>query len=56
MNNEQFASELAYQISLSIAERLCKSGLLTEKEFSHTVALLLHTYNPPLGVLFAETS
>jgi hypothetical protein len=56
MSNDQFVSELTYQISLSIAEVLCKSGLLTDKEFSHTKALLLKKYNPPLGVLFAETS
>ena len=56
MNNEQFASELAYQVSLSIAEHLLKSGLLTDTEFAHTKALLLKKYHPLIGVLFAETS
>ncbi len=56
MTNDQFVSELTYQLSLSIAEDLRKSGLLTDKEFAHTKALLLQKYHPPLGVLFAETS
>ena len=54
MSNEQFGAELAYQVSLSIAEMMLKSRLLTDKEFSQTKALLLGKYSPPIGLLFAE--
>ena len=54
MNNDQFKTELSYQISLALAEKLHTSELLTDKEFSQTKALLLQKYSPPIGLLFAE--
>ncbi len=55
MNNDHFDAEVTYQISVSIAENLLKAGLLTDTEFSHAKALLLETYHPLLGSLFAQT-
>jgi hypothetical protein len=56
MNPNRFHAELTYQISLSIAEGMLQSGLLTTKEFSQTKDLLLQKYNPPIGVLFAAST
>ena len=54
VNNEQFSSELDYQVSLALAETLLKSGLLSNEEFIKTRAMLLKEYNPVLGSLFAQ--
>lgn len=55
MSNDQFTTELAYQVSLALAETMLKSGLLTENELSHAKALLLQKYSPPIGLLFASS-
>jgi len=54
MDNNLFASEVDYQISLSIAESLLRAGHLTNGEFIATRTLLLETYRPPIGILLAE--
>jgi len=54
MDNNLFASEVDYQISLSIAESLLRAGHLTNREFIATRTLLLETYRPPIGILLAE--
>ena len=54
MSNDSFTSELDYQVSLSIAETLLRSGLLTEGEFARARTLLLEKYHPPIGILLAE--
>jgi hypothetical protein len=54
MSNDQFTTELAYQVSLSLAKTMHTSGLLNDNEFSQTKALLLQKYSPPIGLLFAE--
>jgi hypothetical protein len=54
MDSNLFASEVNYQISLSIAETLLRSELLTDGEFARARNLLLETYRPPIGILFAE--
>jgi hypothetical protein len=53
MHSELFPSELGYQAALSLAEGMCRSGLLTEAEMSKARALLVDTYGPPLGSLLA---
>jgi hypothetical protein len=53
MHSELFPSELGYQAALSLAEGMCRSGFLTEAEMSKARALLIDTYGPPLGSLFA---
>lgn len=53
MHNNLFPSELGYQGALSLVEGLSRSGLLTEEEMSKARNLLVDTYNPPLGSLFA---
>ena len=54
MDNNLFASEVDYQISLSIAESMRRSGYLTNGEFTATRTLLLEKYCPPIGILLAE--
>lgn len=54
MDNNLFASEVDYQISLSMAESLLRAGHLTNGEFIATRTLLLETYRPPIGILLAE--
>jgi hypothetical protein len=54
MNDELFAMELDYQVSLSIAEALLRSRLLTDGEFARARNLLLEKYRPPIGILLAE--
>jgi len=54
MDNDLFASEFNYQVSLSIAEGLLRSGLLTNGEFIRARTLLLEKYHPPIGILMAE--
>ena len=54
MGNDLFASELDYQVSLSMAETMRRSGYLTNEEFSATRTLLLEKYRPPIGILLAE--
>lgn len=56
MNNDQFESETAYQISLSIAKTMLRSRLLTDQKYAHLKTLLIQKYNPPIGVLFADNS
>ncbi len=53
MHSDIFPSELGYQAALSLAEGMCRSGLLTEAEMSKARSLLIDTYGPPLGSLFA---
>lgn len=54
MNEEQFSSELDYQVSLTMAKNLLQAGLISDEEFSKMRALLLEKYTPVLGNLFAE--
>jgi len=54
MGNDSFTSELGYQVSLSIAEALLRSGLLTNGELDRARTLLLEKYHPPVGTLLAE--
>ena len=54
MGNALFVAELDYQVSLSIAESMRRSGYLTNEEFSATRTLLLEKYHPPIGILLAE--
>lgn len=54
MDNDLFASEVDYQISLSIAESLLRAGHLTNREFIATRTLLLEKYRPLIGILLAE--
>ncbi len=54
MDNNLFASEVDYQLSLSIAESLLRAGHLTNGEFIAARTLLLETYRPPIGILLAE--
>jgi hypothetical protein len=54
MDSDLFASEVDYQISLSIAESLLKAGLLANGEFIATRTLLLEKYRPLIGTLLAE--
>ncbi|MEA5031421.1 MAG: SHOCT domain-containing protein [Sphaerochaeta sp.] len=54
MCNESFNSELDFQVSLSIAEALLRSGLLTNGEFARARTLLLDKYHPLVGTLLAE--
>ena len=54
MDSNLFASEVDYQISLSIAEALLRTGLLTDGEFARARNLLLEKYRPTIGILFAE--
>ena len=54
MDNNLFASEVDYQISLSIAESMRRSGYLTNGEFTAARTLLLEKYCPPIGILLAE--
>jgi hypothetical protein len=53
MDDDRFQSELAYQVSLAIAESLLCLGLLTTGEFFRARSLLLERHNPPIGALFA---
>ena len=53
MHSDHLPCELGYQATLSLAEGMCRSGLLTEAEMSKTRNLLVDTYSPPLGSLFA---
>ena len=55
MDSNLFASEVDYQISLSIAESLLKAGLLANRDFIAARTLLLEKYRPPIGILFAES-
>jgi hypothetical protein len=54
MDDERFKAETAYQVSLSLAESLLSSGLLTEAEFTKAKEVLLARYKPVFGGLFAE--
>ena len=54
MNDKLFSSELDYQVTLSIAESLHRSDLLTDEEFKKAKKLLLEKYNPELETLFSE--
>ena len=53
MHSDLFPSELGYQGALSLAEGMRRSGLLNDEEMSRTRNLLIDTYGPPLGSLFA---
>jgi hypothetical protein len=53
MDDGRFQSELAYQVSLAIAESLLRLGLLTPDEFFRARALMLERYDPPIGTLCA---
>ncbi len=53
MHNDLFPSELGYQGALSLAEDMRRAGLLNDEEMSRTRNLLVDTYGPPLGSLFA---
>lgn len=53
MDANLFPSELDYQGALSLAEGLRRSGLLTEEEMTKARILLVDSYAPPLGSLFA---
>ena len=54
MDSDIFASEVDYQISLSMAESMRRSGYLTNGEFTAARTLLLESYRPPIGILLAE--
>ena len=54
MNDDLFTAEMAYQVSLALAENLLQSGLISDEEFSRMRKLLLEKYSPILGSLFAE--
>ena len=53
MHNDLFPSELGYQGALSLAEDLRRAGLLNDEEMSRSRNLLVDTYGPALGSLFA---
>jgi len=54
MGNDLFVAELDYQVSLSIAESMRRSGYLTNEEFTTVRTFLLEKYRPPIGILLAE--
>ena len=54
MDDERFRAETAYQASLSLAQGMLHSGLLTEAEFTKARDLLLARYKPLLGGLYCE--
>lgn len=54
MTDESFSSELAYQASVALAERLLLENLITPMEFKKAKDLLLERYHPGFGGLFAE--
>lgn len=54
MNDEQLATELAYQVSLALAENLLQARTISDEEFLGMRALLLERHSPVLGSLFAE--
>ena len=54
MDDGLFASELDYQICMSITEGLLQQTLLTDEEVHKAKILLLQKYRPPIGELLAE--
>ncbi len=54
LDDDLFARELGYQVSLAIAEGLLRRGLLTVGEAHKAKGLLLAKYRPPIGTLLAE--
>jgi len=54
MDNNLFASEVDYQISVASAEALLRTGLLTDGEFARARNLLLEKYRPTIGIMLAE--
>jgi hypothetical protein len=54
LNDNLFTRELGYQVSLSMAEYLLKSGIMTGAEFHRAKSILLERFRPPIGSLLAE--
>ena len=54
LNENLFASELGYQVCLTITDRLLGLGLLTTAELFEANGLLLAKYRPLIGELLAE--
>ena len=51
MTNEQFNSELEYQIRMSIMRKLLKEHAITEQDYSKIDIKLLKHYKPIFGTL-----
>ncbi|MDR0811071.1 MAG: hypothetical protein LBN23_02175 [Paludibacter sp.] len=52
MNNEQFNREKLYQINIIIAQKMFKTGVITEEEFCAIDTIMLEKYRPLLGSIF----
>lgn len=53
MGKEEFRAERLYQISLSIAKFMLKSGTISKEEYAQIDTILLEKYRPILGTLLA---
>ena len=51
MTKEQFQGEVNYRISMNIAARFLKKGLITEREYAKIDTIMLKKYEPILGSL-----
>lgn len=49
-------SEMLYQVSLSVAKNMLKSGIITDDEFAKIDALLIKKYNPYIGKLLSKNT
>lgn len=52
MTPEQFESEKAYRITLSLAKTMLKRGLITEQDYIEIAGMMLEKYRPLLGVVW----
>ncbi len=54
MSEDQMRSEKLYEATMSIARRMKKNGLISEKEYRQIDTIFLEKYHPIFGTLFAE--
>ncbi|MDR1364737.1 MAG: hypothetical protein LBJ32_03810 [Oscillospiraceae bacterium] len=49
MTQEQFKRELDYQISMNIANRIKKEGIINGKDYKVINEFFIKKYKPPIG-------
>lgn len=54
MSKEQMKREKLYQLTMSMARQMLKSGLISREEYAVIDTKMREKYEPTLGTLFAD--
>ncbi len=54
MTKEQFRNEKLYQVTMCIARKMLKDGLISADEYRRLDDIFLKKYNPVYGSIFSD--